>query len=237
MVELANGDLLFEVSDGVARLRLNRPSKANSITFAMLKGIIESCQNLAQQKDVNALVLEAEGQNFSGGVDLAVMDVDKNSKSEYERYLAMWDLMIDALQSHPVPVIAAIQGPAIAGGLSIAFACHIRVASTDARFGYPRIPQGHLPGRHNLSNLVKLIGPGRTRLILEGAMVLSAARAYDWGLVDLLTTPESLEREIVEMTHKMVGTPRPVLEMTHKLISDPENDALWNAADQKTKTQ
>jgi enoyl-CoA hydratase len=230
MKTLANGELEFGMSEGIARLRLNRPAKANSISMAMLEAIVDICRQLADNGEIKALVVSAAGKSFSGGVDLAIMDGTRTPPEVLERYLELWDQMIQGFQKLPFLVIGVIQGPAIAGGLSISFACHLRIASTEASFGYPRVPQGHAPGRHNLTNLVDTIGAGRARLVLLGARILSAREAADWGLIDLLVGSDQLEAELESFIDKIRATPLELGSITNRLIADPKNERLWNDA-------
>ena len=227
MTDVANGDVRLSLSGGIARLHLNRPGKANSITMPMLETIVGFVQELANSEDVKALVVTAEGKNFSGGVDLAVMDHARTPVADLDRYLALWEDMVSGFEGLPIPVIGAVQGPAIAGGLSISLACDILIATSDARFGYLRIPQGHAPGRHNLSHLVRKIGPGRTKLIFLGARIVTAQEAAQWGLVDDVVEPGSLEDAVQTLLDSLTATPAPLVKLTNGLIDDPENEDLW----------
>lgn len=230
MEELAAHGVGFTLDEGIAQLRLNRPAKANSITMAMLETIVETLDTLANTPSLKALVLTAEGRNFCGGVDLAVMDPQMTPADELTRYYALWDKMIEGFQNLAVPVIAAIQGPAIAGGLSIALACDIRIASEGAAFGYPRIPQGHAPGQHNLTQLVRRIGPGRARLVFLGARIVSAREAYEWGLADLMVENDELTAALQNLLDAISTTPGNLVSLTHMLIERPDDDTLWDEA-------
>ena len=82
--------------------------------------------------------------------------------SKIQQFFSIWYEMIVGLEELPIQFIGAVQGPAIAGGLSMALACDLLIDTPSSNFGYPRIPQGYTPGWHNLSHLVQKIGPGRT---------------------------------------------------------------------------
>jgi len=224
-------DILYRVEDGIAYVTLNRPQKANALNEGMLDAIIEACEEARENDEIKAIVLAANGRIFSGGVDLKVFDPSQSTTVQTDHYLLVWDRMIDAMRSLPKPVICAIQGPAIAGGLSMSLACDIRIASEEASFVYPRVPQGHLPGEFNLKRLVEVIGPSRTRLVLFGARTVSATEAYEWGLVDCLASQKTLADEIDGFVQNVSNTPTPLVVATHQLIHKPNSSEIRRLAE------
>ena len=227
---LAGGDLDFSYENGIAHLHLNRPKKANSITLEMLEATVQTIEDLSSSDELKALVLSAEGKNFSGGVDLKVMDTGHTSSEVLQRYYRLWDEMIEGLEALPIPVIGAIQGPAIAGGLSIALACDLLIGTPSSKFGYPRIPQGYAPGRHNLSHLLQKIGPGRTRLMFLGARIIDGQEAMKWGLLDQLVNEFELETAVQALLDQIKITPKALVTLTNRLVDEPDNEDLWRVA-------
>jgi enoyl-CoA hydratase/carnithine racemase len=194
-------ELLVEVDDGIAILTLNRSLTHNAITMNMRKLLGEALDDVNENDDVQVVILTGAGRSFCAGVDLK----ERKGMSEKE--------VLKLREKGPVnqmkiihlskPVIAAINGNALAGGMELALACDIRIASENAVFGLPEISLGIIPGGGGTQLLPKLIGDAHAReMILTGRRV-DAQTAERLGLVSRVVPRGELMTTAMELASKM----------------------------------
>lgn len=175
MIELSTQDGLWTVT-------LNRPEKANSLTAAMLSELVDIA---GSAQDARALILTGTGRVFSAGADL----------DEARAGLAtsdLWERLSGAIAALPCMTVAALNGTLAGGATGMALACDLRIAVPTAKFFYPVMKLGFLPQPSDPKRMAALIGPARTKLILMGGQKITAAQAYDFGLVDRLVEADIL---------------------------------------------
>ena len=182
-----SGDLVLSQRDGAClTVTLNRPEKANSVTKEMLVTLREFFEAASKDDGLRVVILTgAGGRVFCAGADLTTL-YDETPGDP-------WHAMAEALRAIPVLTLAAINGPCMGGGLTLALNCDIRVAVPEARFAYPVLKNNVFPGQHDVDRLERLIGPGRAAAILLGGDTVSASDAAAWGLVDRLVSRDALE--------------------------------------------
>ncbi len=171
------------VEDGVAVVRVDRPDKLNALNGALITQLDRAFRALAADDEVRTLVLTGSGEKaFVAGADigeLARMDPIGGVRTSRQGQDAF-----RFLEQMPKPVIAAVNGFALGGGLELALACHLRLASDNAKFGLPEVKLGIIPGYGGTVRLPRLVGKGRAlELILTGEMI-DAQEAYRIGLVN-----------------------------------------------------
>ncbi len=181
----ATDELMFTTDEaGIARIVLNRPQARNALTFAMYQGLITCCERIAQDLSVKALIVTGAGDKaFAAGTDIAQFRDFKTAEDAlgYERFM---DRVLGSLERLRVPTIAAISGACTGGGAAIAAACDLRIATRDARFGFPIARTlGNCLSQGNLKRLSGLIGPARVKDILFTARLVGADEALSIGLV------------------------------------------------------
>lgn len=175
----------------VWRVTLNRPNKANALTFAMLSELAEILERCAHAKDLRALHLTGAGERvFSAGADLTEI-----GKGAGETYFRMWETVASALSNLPVLTIAALNGATMGGGLVLAMSCDLRVSAGHARFAYPILKNGITPGAAQANRLRALIGPSRASLLVLGAARIEAKEALSWGLIDQISEDPMAEAQ------------------------------------------
>jgi enoyl-CoA hydratase len=195
-------NLLMEFGGPVAVVTVNRPRTLNSLNIATVLELGEAFHDLSKNESVRAIILTGAGEkSFVAGADIAeIHDLDMQSgKAFAARGLALYSF-IEKLR---VPVIAAVNGFALGGGCELAMACHLRLASDNAKFGQPEINLAVIPGYGGTQRLSRLVGRGRALdLMLTGRMI-PAAEALAWGLVnavvpqaDLMTTARKLAADL-----------------------------------------
>lgn len=182
--------VLQERHGGVAIVTMNRPEKHNALNGALRCAFLGALNAIAADSAVRVLVLTGAGPKaFVSGADVAEMAA--RSAAEQRRVMA-GPSVYEALWRFEKPVIAAVNGYCLGGGLELAIACDVRIASSSARFGQPEIALGLIPGGGATQRLPRLIGPGAAaRLILTGDPI-DAAEALRIGLMDEVVAPDEL---------------------------------------------
>ena len=196
----------LEVDDRTAHvrtIRLNRPAQRNAISAALageLDACLRECEQLA---DLRAVVVTGKGPAFCAGADLKERLAGGGAQAGRQRDIFLGALeRIDRL---PAPVIAMINGPALAGGLELALACDIRVAAQSARFGLPEVrTAGAFPGAGGPVRLAKSIGRGRASLVVLTGRNFDAREAFALGIVELLAPDTELEACTQQVVNEIV---------------------------------
>ncbi|MFT5113653.1 MAG: enoyl-CoA hydratase/carnithine racemase [Parasphingorhabdus sp.] len=177
----------LSAGNGVVTVTVNRPEKANSLTSDMLKLLRDGFNDLAIDDTLRAMVITGAGDRvFCAGADLTTLYDDQDGSD-------LWSEMTEALLNIPFPTIAAINGPCIGGGMSLALGCDIRLAVSQARFSYPVLKNNVIPGQYDVDRLHQLIGSGRAAVILFGGDEVPSEEALAWGLVDRVVPHDSLD--------------------------------------------
>jgi enoyl-CoA hydratase len=190
-----------ETGDELARVILNRPEKRNALTREMLAQLAEIFESIATRRDLRVVILCAEGESFSAGTgieELAELD-EEEARAASERGQKVCEL----IEGCNVPVIAAVNGVAAGGGCELALACHLRIASENARFSLPEIKLGVIPGYGGTQRLARIVGSGRALEMMLTAATIKADVALRLGLVNrvvlsaqLLSEAEALAQAI-----------------------------------------
>jgi enoyl-CoA hydratase len=197
-----NDVVLYQLSEGIGLITLNRPQALNALNREMLERLLAVLDEAAEDSSVEALVLTGAGQRaFSAGADIRLMS--QASALEVRRLAQLGVRVTRNIEVFEKPVIAAINGAALGGGLEIGESCHLRIASRTAVLGHPEVRIGAIAGWGGTTRLARLIGRGRAaELLLTGATV-TADEARELGLVNrvvdadaLLPEAEKLVREI-----------------------------------------
>ncbi len=178
-------------------LTINRPESLNALNTAFFDEMDHFIANDAMDPGITAVVITGAGKAFVAGADIAEM-VNK-TQEEAEAFSLRGQNTFRGFSTVPVPVIAAINGFALGGGLELALACDFRVASATARFGQPEVSLGLIPGYAGTQRLPRLIGMGDALFMLTTGEMLSAADALRLGLVQKVTEPEQLIDEVLRI--------------------------------------
>ncbi len=210
----------------IAWIILNRPQKLNAINPKMIEELSRALDELEEDRDVRAVILYGEGRAFSAGADVTAfqavtpIDVFRFSRKFQELTLKM--------QFYTKPIIAAIKGYALGGGLELAMSADFRIASEEAMLGQPEINLGFIPGAGGTQRLARLVGPARAKeLIMTGDMI-PAREAERIGLVNRVVPLERLEDEARSMALKLAEKP-PLALMAAKLAVDHGLEVnLWS---------
>lgn len=195
--------LLNKQDNGIMVITLNRPEAANALSGQMLEDLHEAIQACRYDRTVRCVIITgAGGKAFCAGADLkerAEMD-----PVQVRRTVSLIRGNINDLEILPQPVIAAVNGAAIGGGMELALACDIRIASQSAKFGLTETSLGIIPGAGGTQRLPRLIGKGRAKELIFTARRIDALEALEIGLAEYVVPPESLMDKALEIARKIV---------------------------------
>jgi len=222
--------ILFEKRNNTGIITLNRPEKRNALHPELVKQLKTKLIELKNDKGLTALIITGSGKSFCAGADLAYLhDLQKYSSVQNEddsKSLAELFLMI---YNFPLPVIAAVNGAAIAGGCGLATVCDFVVAeNANAKFGYSEVKIGFIPAIVAVF-LIKKIGEGKAKALLLSGEVINAGKAEKIGLADI-TADNALERSI-EFASELGSNSLQSMKMTKRMISSISCLSVENAVD------
>lgn len=181
-----------ELQNNTLVIIVNRPDKLNALNSEVIGALSHAIDEVYQNPQVrSAIVTGAGAKAFVAGADIAEF-VQLNTDTGTALASRGHEWVFNKIENCPKPIVAAVNGFALGGGCELAMACHLRLASDNARFGQPEVNLGLIPGYGGTQRLVHLIGKGKAmELLLTGQMV-SATEALQWGLVNKVTSPEAL---------------------------------------------
>ena len=187
-------NLAVDRADSVATVTVNRPKVLNALNAATVQELDECMRALAADTSVGAVVLTGSGERaFVAGADIS--ELSQNSAIVAREVARSGHVLCDRIEKAGKPVIAAINGFALGGGLELAMACTIRVAAETAKLGQPEINLGILPGFGGTQRLPRLVGSGRALELLLTGDPIEASEAWRIGLVNRVVPPERLHEE------------------------------------------
>jgi enoyl-CoA hydratase/carnithine racemase len=198
------------ISPKIARLTLDRPERRNALSVALRDEITEHLAGLAGDPELMALVITGAGDVFCAGFDLGEFERAATNPAFDEQLWASSDRYHDAVAQCPFVTIAALNGPAIAGGFDLAVLCDLRIASTTARFTHPEYTFGDVV----YGPLHDLVGGARARELCMTGREVSADEALEWGLVSAVVPPAELPAAALELAGRVASADRPALLRT-----------------------
>jgi len=184
-------NLLWELDERIALVTINRPKALNSLSGGVIRELLDVCIRVESDDSIGALILTGAGEKaFVAGADIS--ELAKLDPVGARDFCLRGQKVCNCLANMPKPTIAAVNGFALGGGCEIAMACHIRIASENAKFGQPEVKLGIIPGYGGTQRLPRLIGLGRAIEWLTTGAMMDAAEAYRIGLVNRVTAPAEL---------------------------------------------
>jgi enoyl-CoA hydratase len=205
-------NIIIASENGIGQITINRPSKLNALNVATIKELHDGLESLNNNPEIKVIIITGEGEKaFVAGADIsefAHFTVDQGAQLAQQGQ----ELLFDFIENLNTPVIAAVNGFALGGGLELAMACHIRTASDNAKMGLPEVSLGVIPGYGGTQRLPQLVGKGRAMEMIMTAGMVTAEEAYRTGLVnhvvpqaELLDYTKSLAQRIMKNSPVAIG--------------------------------
>ena len=190
--------LLFDVKDGVAVITINRPDKLNALNDQVMAELGQAADRVTTDPEIKGVIITGAGPKaFVAGADIG--DLAKQGPFDGKARAMRGQGVLRRFESCGKPVIAAVNGFALGGGCELAMACHIRIASENAKFGQPEVKLGIAPGYGGTQRLPRLVGKGVAMQLILTAEMIDAAEAYRIGLVNKVVPADQLMAESEKM--------------------------------------
>lgn len=219
-------NILVECKGRIQYITINRESKLNALNKATLAELHTALIDGFANQEIGGLIITGAGQKaFVAGADIsefASFDAAEGKALAKEGQTNVFDLIENA----PKPVIAAINGFALGGGLELAMACHIRIASDNAKMGLPEVTLGLIPGYGGTQRLTALVGKGKAFEMIMTADMITAENALQYGLINYMVSQEELLAKAEELLNKMLQRAPLALAAAIKAINAAGNPAV-----------
>lgn len=223
-VPMQHGTVRVERYGAIAHVVLDRPDSLNSITPDMFYDLLEAGQQLSADPSVHAVVMRGEGRAFCAGLDMgqftrivegtmagAPLEIPGNATALAQQAVEIWAQV-------PVPVIAAIHGPALGGGFQFALGADIRISAADAKLSAMELAWGIIPDMMGTQLLPRLIGPSKAKRLIFTADTISGEQGLEWGLIDELSddpaaTAHALAEQIADKSRSALVWAKKLVDM------------------------
>lgn len=196
-------NVLLDINASIAVVTVNRPSQLNALNSATINELSDALDDLRFNDGVRVVIITGAGEKaFVAGADIkefAHFSVEEGRKLSAEGHSKLFN----KVENLNKPVIAAINGYALGGGLELAMSAHMRVASTEARLGLPEVSLGVIPGYGGTQRLTRLVGMGKALEMICTAGMIKAEEALQWGLVNQVVAPEALMETAMKLALKI----------------------------------
>ncbi|SDS89785.1 MULTISPECIES: crotonase/enoyl-CoA hydratase family protein [Pseudomonadaceae] len=224
--------LQIQRNGGVAVVRMNSPDTRNALSEpSQMQEFVDLCRDLRRDQNIRVMVLTGNGKAFCAGGNIKDMQNREGifAGSPYE----LRDTYRNGIQQIPlalyeldIPIIAAVNGPAIGAGLDLACMCDIRIASDKALFAESFVKLGIVPGDGGAWLLPRIIGIPKASLMAFTGDTIDAAKALEWGLVEQVCTPEALESEALALAERIARNPGHALRLCKRLLREGQHMRL-----------
>ena len=207
----------IEHTQGITILKISAPKSLNALNSTILKELSDCVSHLDAATRV--LIITGDGEkSFVAGADISEM-AHLNEAQGYE-FGRLGAQVFRAIETLPIPVIAAVNGFALGGGCELAMACDIRIASSKAKFGQPEVGLGIIPGFSGTYRLPKIVGQGHAKELIYTGKVIRADEALRIGLVNAVYEPEQLMEKAVEMAQMMLHNAPVAISLAKQSINE-----------------
>jgi len=209
--------IIYEKSEGIATITLNRPEALNAWSKELTEEFLGAMDDVQKDENVKVVVITGAGEKaFSAGADIKAMkgmtalEARKLSKMGYE--------ICDAIENVGKPVIAAINGYALGGGMEVSMACDFRIASEKARMGQTEINIGLIPGWGGTQRLTRLVGKAKAKELVFTGKIIDANTAFQWGIVNKVVAAEGFMTSVRQFAKELAGKAPVALKVAKSLI-------------------
>jgi enoyl-CoA hydratase len=222
--------IIMKIEDGVGLLTINRPAALNALNTGLLNELYKAVGDIEQDEDIRALIITGAGEKaFVAGADITELATLNAIQGKY--FVANGHQTMSALQKLPIPVIAAVNGFALGGGLELALACDFIYASENAKFGLPEITLGLIPGFGGTQRLARIIGKNMAKELIFTGRMLSAAEAFQLGFVNKVVPLGQLMEETVKTARTIAAKGKVSINAAKQTINQGLNVDLATACE------
>jgi len=211
----------LSISNRIATLTLNNPSRLNVISSVLMKEVHEKLQDIDQK--ANVLVITGCKKAFAAGVDVSEIKDHSCESAILENFI---DYRWESIFSVKIPVIAAVSGYALGGGFELALMCDIIIATENAKFGFPEINLGIMPGMGGTQLLTRIVGPKLAAEFIMTGDFISAQKAKDLNIVSRITADNELMEKAIELAQKISQKSVTGLRMIKDAIRLAQNEGI-----------
>ncbi|MET3696464.1 enoyl-CoA hydratase [Bacillus oleivorans] len=210
------------VEDGIGHVSLNRPKVLNALNRTMIREIVTVFDDFDQREDVKVIVLTGKGRAFAAGADIDEMADDDAIRMELLNQFKDWDRM----NMIKKPIIGAVQGFALGGGFELALSCDLLFAAEDAKFGFPEINIGVMPGAGGTQRLTRLMGKTKALEWLWSGEMMPGKEALQYGVVNRLIAPELLNEQTFQFARNVASKPALSVRLIKEAVEKAEDYTL-----------
>jgi enoyl-CoA hydratase len=216
---------IYEKSEGTATVTINRPEVLNALNEDTILEILSRLEDAKKDKAIRVIVITGAGERaFSAGADIKMIrDMDSSKARDVSR---LGHKLCDKIEKLGKPVIAAINGYALGGGLELAMACDIRIASENARLGQTEINLGLVPGWGGTQRLPRFVGKAVAKEMVFMGKIIDAKTAERLGLVNAVVPPDQLRSVVRELAKQIAGKPPVSIKLVKELINSSLETSL-----------
>lgn len=219
-------NILTEQKGLINRITINRPNQLNALNKETIQELHEALNYADKDQGTRVIILTGSGEKaFVAGADIKEF-ADFNVERGQELAATGQELLFNFIQNLTTPVIAAVNGFALGGGLELAMSAHIRLASDNAKLGLPEVSLGVIPGYGGTQRLAQLVGRGKAMEMIMTAGMISATDAEKWGLVNHVYSQEELLSAAEKMAEKIINNSGSAIRSAIKAINANYVDGL-----------
>jgi enoyl-CoA hydratase len=214
MEEFRRDTMYLTVTDSVATLVLNRPAVLNCINEEWLANFEDLLYDMSKLNTVKTIIIRGAGRAFCSGIDLSALSEHRISDEFFES----WERALRQLETMEAVTVAAVHSYCIGGGLQLALACDLTIATEDATFGLTATNEGIIPGM-GMWRLARQIGAARTKRLVLTHDLMDARTALEWGFVDYVAKRHQFEEVVNELAARLCSAARPATNLTKQLCN------------------
>ncbi|GGH72878.1 putative enoyl-CoA hydratase [Compostibacillus humi] len=214
----------YHLENNVAYVTIQSPP-ANALSTKIIQELGEILDRIEQEKAAKAIVLSGEGRFFSAGADIKEF-VSLQESSDYRKLAENGQNLFLRLENFPVPVIAAIHGAALGGGLELAMACHIRIVTENAKLGLPELTLGIIPGFAGTQRLPRYVGKDKAYEMILTGNPITGKEAYHYGLATKVVEENELHNVAKAMAERIASMSKPAVQRVMRLVALTENEPI-----------
>lgn len=219
-------NILVETKDKITRITINRPDQLNALNKETISELHDALKNANEDQNSRVIILTGSGQkSFVAGADIkefADFSIEEGGLLAQKGQ----ELLFSFIENLNTPVIAAVNGFALGGGLELAMAAHVRVACTTARLGLPEVSLGVIPGYGGTQRLAQLVGRGKANEMVFTAGMINAEDALKWGLVNHVVEQENLLLKAEEIANNIIKNSSTAIASAIRSINANYNDGV-----------